>query len=969
MWVKCVTAFYSICNPLSYYYLFDFMLRRLFLFVLPSLPAQNSFANETAWNCQQSKDNKEWVCVGGEKNTESSPSAAESAPPRPSDIAKTEKKPSASPNATSKPAENLELEKTESVAQEAKPVIKTEKKVKSIVSVQKSRVIEKKAIAEKSAIPGWTCGAKASNDQWDCSLVGADPKGQAQTVSSDDHRLRLLDPAFDYRQEQTFSTLTAQLKYNPWENCTVELGTDRNFIPGKDLRTTSPLDVKSDYSEIFDNEIGSYYGNVEMNRADQRSSSHIANYDTVSETLDLQGGVYYSEDEMALFSESASLKLATDQAKLRDTLFIAPTTPIRGRAKVVYRDNKFLSRYRDVAYTSCKPGNQDWVVHASELKINKATGKGAAKNAWLEAKGVPVFYLPYLSFPIDDRRLSGFLAPSYNYTETGGYSIHVPYYWNIAPNYDFTFNHKYFDRRGPLLGGTFRYLYEKVNGKLGFEYLPHDNVRDRARFSGSFKNRTRFTQHISSNVDLNYVSDKDYFSELGNALSFTNFSFIRSSADLGYVRDGASLVGRFDYFQSVDPTLSGVRLPYKRLPQVNFNLDHAFKIMPLNTALESEFVQFQHNSLIDGQRINVKPSLSFPLKTASTFLTPKASLQHTRYQLNNLSSTGYGLNPTTVGSESDITRTLPIFSVDSGVFLEREVNLFNTSLTHTIEPRLFYLYIPYKNQNNIPVFDTTLYDFWFNSLFRENRFSGTDRVQDANQLSLAVTSRLVDPVSGKERLRFNLGDIIYFRDREVTAPVLARDSSRALAFKQQSPETNTFSNIIAELSGEMNDHVSFETGLQWNPHNSDIERGKAVLHLTNEPNELFNVGYLYRKNPLIPERLNDIIQTDVSFRWPLFDDWFAIGRWQYSLLYDRTQESFLGLEKENCCWRFRLIGRHYVNGLVNSAINTTNSTVVRGEAQNGIFFQVELKGLTGIGQKLDEFFEQNIYGYRKLDND
>lgn len=948
------------------------MLRRLFLFFLPALSVQISFADDASWDCHQSKDSKEWVCVGDKKSADKpvasgdqvKPDKAQTPAPKAIEAVKK------TAPATVSPVEVAAPEKPDAV--EAVPVItkKPEKINQRVVLSSRASTPQKvTAPAKEPAAPGWTCGAKGNEDQWDCKLVGADPMGKEQIVKSDEQRFSLLEPAFDHRQEQTFNSLTSQLKFDPWKNCTVQLGTDRGFIPGKDLRSSSPLDVKSDYSEIFDNEIGSYYGNVEMNRADQHSSSNTANYDTVSETLDLQGGVYYSEDELALYSETATLKLATDQAKLRDTLFISPTTPIRGRAKVVYRDSKALSRYTDVAYTSCKPGNQDWVMHATELKINKSTGKGAAKNAWLEAKGTPVFYFPYVSFPIDNRRLSGFLAPSYHYTQTGGLSVAAPYYWNIAPNYDATLNPKYFAKRGMLLGANFRYLFEKTKGNVAFEFLPYDSVRDRSRFLGAFKNNTRLTQHISANADLNYVSDKDYFSELGNALSFTNFSFIRSSADVNYIREGVSLIGRFENYQSVDPTLSGIRLPYKRLPQVNLNLNHSFKFMPLDTALESEYVQFQHNSLIDGQRFNVKPSISLPLQTASAFLTPKASFQYTQYALNNLSDTGFDPLATNVnvGTARTISRALPIFSVDSGLFLERDVNIFKTALTHTLEPRLFYLYIPYKDQSNIPTFDSSLYDFWFNSLFRENRFSGSDRVQDANQLSAAITTRLIDPVSGKERLRLNLGGIAYFRDRQVTAPIIVN------GFLQQTPaETNTFSNLVAELGSEINGHVSVETGLQWNPHTNDVERGKAVLHLTNEPNELFNIGYLYRKTPLITNlldgvRANDIIQSDVSFRWPVYDDWYAIGRWQYSLLYNRTQESFLGLEKENCCWRFRIIGRHYVNGLINTAVNDATSQTVQGTAQTGVFFQIELKGLTGLGQSLENFFEQNIYGYRKPD--
>ena len=943
------------------------MLRRLFLFFLPALSLNVCFANEASWNCQQGKDNKEWVCVGDKKTT--SKSIPVEAKPRPEEpVVKNQAIPVDTVNKKAlEPLKPIEIAtpqkpKAPEITQEVKVELKKAPKPEITASKKReTRSTEPVAVSD-STPPGWTCGAKGKDEGWDCKLVGADPKGKPQLAVNDDRGFRLLEPAFDHRQEQIFTTLTSQLKYDPWKNCTVELDSDHGFIPGKDLRTTSPLDVKSDYSEIFDNEIGTYYGNVEMNRADQHSSSNTANYDAVSETLDLQGGVYYSEDELALYSETASLKLASDQAKLRDTLFISPSTPIRGRAKVVYRDNKSLSRYKEAAYTSCKPGNQDWVMHASELKINKATGKGAAKHAWLEAKGVPVFYFPYVSFPTDNRRLTGFLAPSYHYTQTGGLSLAAPYYWNIAPNYDATFNPKYFAKRGILLGANFRYLFEKTKGNFAFEFLPHDSLRNQARYLGAFKNNTVLTPNISANVDLNYVSDKNYFSELGNALSFTNFSYIKSSADVDFKREGASLIGRFDYYQSVDPTINGIRLPYKRLPQVNLNLNHSFKFMPLETAVDSEYVHFQHNSLIDGQRFNVKPSISFPLQTASAFLTPKVSWQYTRYDLNNLGITGYGSNSTNVGTASTITRTLPIFSVDSGLFFERDVNLFKTALTHTLEPRLFYLYIPYKDQSTIPTFDSSLYDFWFNSLFRENRFSGTDRIQDANQLSAAITSRLIDPVTGQERLRLNLGEIVYFRDRLVTAPIVINN-----VLTTTPPERNTLSNVVAELGGQFNNHVSLETGIQWNPHDNDIQRGKAVLHLTNEPNELFNIGYLYRKNPLIPNRANDIIQSDVSFRWPIYDDWYAVGRWQYSLLYNRTQESFLGLEKENCCWRFRIIGRHFVNGLINSAITNTSAQTVQGTGQTGIFLQIELKGLTGLGQKLDDFFEQNISGYRKSD--
>jgi LPS-assembly protein len=726
-----------------------------------------------------------------------------------------------------------------------------------------------------------------------------------------------------------------------------------NADAGKNNRETAPLELTSDFAEIFDNEIGSYLGNVEINRADQHSLSHIANYDKVSQTLDLNGDVYYNEDELALYGHSASIKLASDQSKLRDALFISPATHLRGSSKVVYRDSKTFSRYKDVAYTSCKPGNQDWVLHAEELKLNDISGKGAVKNAWIEFKGVPVFYTPYLSFPKDDRRLTGFLTPSLHFTKQGGFGLYTPFYWNIAPNYDATFTPRYLTKRGLLLDGNFRYLTEMTKGAVKLEYLANDKQLNKSRYLGAITNHTVYTPNISSNLDLNYVSDKNYFSQLGNALAIPNFSYLRSSADVNYNREGVALSVRADNYQRVDPNL--LVLPYRRLPQVNLNLNHSFKTpVPLDVAMESESVYFQHGTQVNGERLNVKPSIAFPFQTASAFITPRMSLQHTEYFLSKQA----------VGTVGNISRTLPIASLDSGLFFEKEMNLGGKAMLHTLEPRLFYLYVPYKNQSNIPLFDTAQYDFVFASLFRENRYAGSDRIQDANQLSVALTSRLVDSATGREKLKLSVGDILYFQNRKVTVS------------SAYPTETSFTSPIIAELNGELSEHVTFETGLQWDPsvkdvtrnkYINDITRGKAAIHFINQPNEIINAGYYYRKNSQIPNRLDDIIQSDVSFHWPVYDDWSVVGRWQYSLLYNKTQEGFFGLEKENCCWRFRVIGRHYLSSFTNTTglvAAGSSQAIAQGQAQTGIFFQIELKGLTGIGERLDAFFERNIYGYR-----
>ncbi|MGR9037804.1 MAG: LPS-assembly protein LptD, partial [Gammaproteobacteria bacterium] len=373
------------------------------------------------------------------------------------------------------------------------------------------------------------------------------------------------------------------------------------------------------------------------------------------------------------------------------------------------------------------------------------------------------------------------------------------------------------------------------------------------------------------------------------------------------------------------------------------------------------------------------------------FMTPKVSLQNTHYELTDQ----------TAGKPNSITRTLPIVSLDNGLFLDREFDLGSSSLKQTLEPRLFYLYIPRDDQKDIPVFDTSLYDFWFTNLFRENRFSGSDRVQDANQITAGLTTRLLDSATGRDKLKFSLGEIIYFQNREVTLPVRLRYLPSAVVTPPQgleSPiETETLSPLIAELSGALSDYWTGETGIQWSPDSNDIVGGKAVLHFIKEDDKILNLGFRYRQSDL-PERIlrstrcppnttgtpvdcwyptnsynplndkkvlqsSDLIQSDLSFRWPLAESWYGVGRWVYSWLYNSTQESFIGVEKENCCWRFRVIGRRWTNNI--NTVNSVNSQLTEGTSQTGVFFQVELKGLTGIGEKLDEFFEQSIYGYRK----
>ncbi len=874
---------------------------RLFFVIFLCLYAHLGMANSGVWNCEKVKG-KEWSCLAETPTINKNDD----------DNYKVATQPVISESPVT-PEKAIPIDFPEVIPVKPKPVY-----------IQPPRTVAKR--------PGWTCSSNTENETWNCSLIGADPKGKAKIIGNAEHSSAFLTPSFDFNQEQIFETLQSQLKYDPWQNCTARSTGEYQYVAGKDLRNTAPMDVTADYSEVFDKEITSFFGNVEIIRADQKVLSDAASYDTVSETMDAQGHVFYSEDELSLYSDTALLNLGSDEARLRKALFISPSAPIRGSADVVYRDSKTLSRYKEAAFTSCRPGNQDWVVHAERLKMNKQTGKASAKNAWLELKGVPVLYTPYISFPLDDRRLSGFLPPTFGSGDKTGLDLVVPYYWNIAPQYDLTVWPRYMSKRGGMLSGDFRYLAKKTSGSVGLEFLPYDQIRQEPRYSGTIKNKTQFSPYLWSDVDINYVSDDEYFDELNNALGISTNRHLKSLADLRYNQEGVLMFTHLETYQTIDRDIVDSARPYQKLPQIVLNLNHSFDQWPVDLAIDNEYVHFFRNGRVNGHRFNTKPSVEFPLETAGSFVKPKISLQHTQYVLEDQLQ----------GRDDKISRTLPIFSVDSGLIFEKDFNFNNAKYLHTLEPRLFYLYIPNEDQQDIPSFDTSLNDFSFSNLFRENRFSGIDRIQDANQVTVAMTSRLIDSETGQERLNLSLGEIFYFRDRKVTL--------------SGQPETNTFSNVVAELKGQLTDHLSFSTGIQWNPDANDITRGQAQIRYRNQPEQIINLGYRYRRDDIA--NAATIIQTDASFRWPIYDNWFGVGRWQYSLKFNSTKESFLGLEKESCCWRFRVIWRHYANRVSDSSAD---------EADEGVFIQLELKGLTSFGDKVDEFLEKNLSGYQRAE--
>lgn len=772
------------------------------------------------------------------------------------------------------------------------------------------------------------CKTEDSNQQCATNKILA----QAQVAEEQSSRF-WFKKTFDQEREQVFMRLSKEFKQDPWGICTLKLGPQPVFYADKTQREQSPMDILSANSEIFDVDLISLSGDIDFQRFDQHMMANQADYNHSSRVLELYGDITYSDAAMALHSTSAQINLEQDSSLLRNVSFIIPSSPIRGSAEVVYRDSPTFSRYKEVTYTACEPGNQDWMLHASRMKVNDETGRVAVKHGWLEFKSVPVLYFPYGSFPVDDRRLTGLLTPTFGLSGRSGFDYRQPFYWNMAPNYDLTLAPRYMTDRGFMIGADFRYLWHRTIGEIDFEILPEDTQTKTLRWGGSFQNSTQFTNNLSMNINANYVSDSAYFSDLDGSLGLNNRDrYLASNANIAYRLPWVSMSARIDNYQNIDPNASDTNVPYRRLPQLKLDMFKSFDDLHLEMGVDSEYVFFQRHfpdGQPQGQRFNIKPSISFPFVSQAGFVIPKVAMQHTQYWLDN----------TTAPAANTLTKTLPLVSLDSGLFFERDFE----SLTHTIEPRLFYLYVPYVDQSDIPNFDTSLYDFNFGQLFRDNEFNGVDKTQNTNQLTAALTTRLIE--NGRDRVKFTIGEIFYFADRRVN-----------LVGNQV--QTELLSNLITEFTSEITDELKFISSMQWDFQESEVNRGNADLRyrgLTN--NFIFNVGYRYQQSQ--PE-FGRFAQNQVvaSAMVPIYDNWSAVALYRYSILDRKNLEYFVGVEKDTCCWRFRVIFRQFL-------LSESSDTIGDAKPQNSIFFQLELKGFTSIGDKVDEFLQKNISGYRK----
>ena len=662
-------------------------------------------------------------------------------------------------------------------------------------------------------------------------------------------------------------------------------------------------------------------GKAELSNGEQFISADRMKYHEVTEDGEADGAVRIEKRGDILEGSQLKFNLANKTGELSKPNYRLKDASSRGHAEMMRFEGENNYRLQQATYTTCPAGDDSWFIQVADMEIDKSKKTGTARGVKLTFKDVPLFYTPWMSFAFSKERKSGLLAPTYGTNVRTGLELTVPFYWNIAPNYDATISTRMMSKRGVALNNEFRYLTNLSSGTVLLDVLPYDLATQHSRWRTSFWHNQNLTNGFWSRLDYNRVSDDAYFRDLGNNLNLTSRTNLLQQALVGYSRNlgnegTLNVVGMAQQFQTIQDPLATIVSPYKRLPQLTVTANKP-DILGADFNFFGSGTNFSHPTLISGQRVVLFPSVSYPMRNAFGYITPKIGIHHTRYYLD-----AFGTSP-----ESNPTRTLPLFSVDTGVAFDRTISLRGEQFTQTLEPRLFYVYVPFRDQNNLPNFDSAKTDFSFAQMLTENRFSGSDRINDANQVTYALTSRLIEPGSGKERLRLAIGQQISFINRQITL-----DQPNTIPRRP---------NFIAAVTGFLTPTISTDSSMQFDQRAFTAEVVRSGVSYRPEPGKVLNVGYRFTRDVLH--------QVDASSQWRWTEKWQTVARINYSLQDHRILEGLAGLEYNACCWSLRFVLQH----LTTATQKTTTAA----------FLQLELNGLMQIGSNPLQVLQRSIPGY------
>ena len=681
-----------------------------------------------------------------------------------------------------------------------------------------------------------------------------------------------------------------------------------------------PVEVYARELRLMEDSASEFTGAVELHHDGQSLKAEQLRYDKNSGLAEATGDVLFQDASgLSYLTQEMRLNLESRIGHAGSGQFALVDGSARGDAERIDFEGPDHTRFTRVRYTTCAPGQDDWYLKISELRLDTAEDIGVARRTSINFYGVPLIYLPYLSFPISDERKSGFLLPRIGYASERGGQFSIPYYFNLDPQFDDTLTPEFMTRRGLQLQNEFRYLTPRSDGKLEFEILPDDRLANGdTRAAGTYTHKTLFNPYWFAYVDVRGVSDKEYFDDFRDDIGVTSETHLPQNARVDYRGPRWDFSARVADYQTIDRTIAPADRPYARLPQFTLSLTRPVEPNRVNYQLDSELTSFERDASLNGQRFNLYPSVSLPLTASYGYLTPRIGFQHIAYHLTDTPDTTPSL-------------TRGVFSLDSGLFFERDSLWGGRLFTQTLEPRLFYLYVPDKNQDTLPVFDTALSNFTFSSLFRDNRFVGGDRIGDANQLTAAITTRFIDETDGVERVRASLGRVYYFDDREVNLPAATSDTDA--------------SDIVAEVSATLTNHWYVRSTAQRSLDDNHTQKFSFFVQYNPAKDRIVNLGRRVTRG--------ELEQTDISTQWPIATRWTVRARSLYSHESQRNLESYAGLEYNACCWALRVIGRRKLS--IDPVDNTTPTQ------HFSVMIELELTGLSKFGHIPDSPLRESMF--------
>jgi LPS-assembly protein len=729
-------------------------------------------------------------------------------------------------------------------------------------------------------------------------------------------------------------------------------------------------------------------GRVKVSQDARTVAADSMDYDYKTGKLDVKGAVDFEDPKLRLKSDTGTydtLGGATfDQAN-----FQILDRNGRGFAREMAVQPDGMVQLEQVRYTTCPVGNQDWMLQASSIDLDTNNQDGVGRHVLMRFKNVPIFYTPYISFPLGDERKSGVLFPDFGHSTSNGYQLEVPYYFNLAPNYDLTLTPGILSARGVQLGAQFRYLTTDSHGTIEANFLPNDKQEHTNRTYFHETDVTDLTHGLRFDSDITSVSDINYFSDFAVGSEQTSVTYLERRAEVLYYDDIWRIRGQLQNFQTIDFNVPDYSRPYSRVPRIEVEGLYPILNSPLEFALDGEATNFLRKVGPTGVRLDLQPELRWSSRGPGYFFEPAVGYYFTQYDLQNADMSDPAVS---MREPSTPTRTMPYGRLDAGLVFERDAGS-SGQRTQTFEPRMVYSYVPYRNQDELPIFDTGLPDMNLTELFRTNRYVGGDRIGDADQLAIGLTTRLFDQVSGAQYLSATVGQIRYFSIPRVTLPEWYLQSLTGLPLQVMQPpnplgvpgqilpglpqqyslglpgqystiasqkaqtlvpgqiaETFPASDIVSEVSLTAYKHVNINLEYQVNPYTWQTDKAEILAQYHPDPDKVVNLGYRFQNGILK--------QYDGSFAWPIASHWNTVGRWVYSLQDKGTIEQLAGFEYKSCCYRIQIVQRRYL---------TRNPLTGLGTLNTSFALQLELTGLSSVGKPADSFLEKEISGYTARD--